>query len=228
MLRDSKLVLALLAVAALFLCGVGLGTAIGADREPDWAVQVRLNRQHENDLGGWEQSGCGGSGTTISSKKGKSYILTCRHGFEEHGDDFHFLVRNRGKTYRATLEGLCQKADLALLSVEAELPHVDLAEKDPKAGDRVVQYGFPNVRTSTQDGRLSVIAGPVKPKVGKVVEQEGFGVYDFYTCSLFLTSYRAEKGDSGAAVLNRDGRVVGVCVTAPSFAPKSSGCVPVS
>lgn len=104
-------------------------------------------------------------------------------------------------------------ADLALVRTEAELPsYPQLATADPVRGDHVTVVGYP------QGGQLTVTSGQV---IGSTTDplNENLG-------EVLVTDAAVEPGSSGSAVLDDDGRVVGVV-----YAKNASGqsyIVPVS
>jgi len=88
-------------------------------------------------------------------------------------------------------------ADLALVRTEGELPsYPELATKDPVRGDQVTVVGYP------QGGRLTVTSGQV---IGAATDplNENLG-------EVLVTDAPVEPGSSGSAVLDAEGRVVGV------------------
>ena len=88
-------------------------------------------------------------------------------------------------------------ADLALVRTEAELPsYPELATTDPVRGDQVTVVGYP------QGGRLTVTSGQV---IGAATDplNENLG-------EVLVTDAPVEPGSSGSAVLDAEGRVVGV------------------
>ncbi len=88
-------------------------------------------------------------------------------------------------------------ADLAVVRTEAELPaYPELAVTDPVRGDRITVVGYP------QGGRLTVTSGQV---IGATTDplNENLG-------EVLVTDAPVEPGSSGSAVLDAEGRVVGV------------------
>ncbi len=174
-----------------------LFTSTLAIASPESAVHIKHEAKENNNIG---------SGTVIACENGKSLILTCGHVVPDQG--LKITVTHNGKTYDAkyltgskvvekphptipntsTLE--IDGLDLALIEVEAVLPVAKLAKAPVKKGDKVKQWGFSG----------GVIENGPFYKEGKVVEE-----------SSFWATADARPGDSGTAVYNEAGDIVGVC-----------------
>jgi len=139
--------------------------------------------------------GYSGSGTHIKIK-GKSYILTCAHLFKSKSDlvsittnedtnKNDFTAKNE-----ATILLLDKEKDLALIKINKKWnhPYLKIANKEPKINDPIWIVGNPYVLND-------VIT------FGKVVK---------FTKEYCVLNGRAYFGNSGGAVINRKGEVIGV------------------
>lgn len=85
----------------------------------------------------------GGSGVVAWSEPGRSLVFTCWHVIEDGGP---VSVRTGGATLAARVLEVDRAADLALLEVNRELPHVAAVEaEEPTAGDAVVMLGAASI-----------------------------------------------------------------------------------
>lgn len=118
-----------------------------------------------------------------------------------------------GRDIAATAASTAALADLAIVRTSAALPAFpDLADRDPVRGDTVSVVGYP------MGGELTVTTGqvidettdPLHANLGEVL----------------VTDAQVEPGSSGSAVLDADGRVVGVVYAKNSA--NQSYVVPVS
>ena len=151
-----------------------------------------------------------GSGTVVASEQKKALILTCAHVAPNWAGD-KLTVKRRGKDWSAdwvagskvtqevdhvkqeihlSIDGV----DLSVIQIDADLPAASLAAKVPSKGDRLRSFGFAGGYWKE---------GPF-PKVGKVEDP------DAITCWL-----DARPGDSGSALFDSDGRIVGVISERP-------------
>lgn len=118
-----------------------------------------------------------------------------------------------GRDIDVTAASTADLADLAVVRTAEELPTFpELAEADPVRGDAVTVVGYP------QGGALTVTSGQV---IGATTDplNENLG-------EVLVTDAPVEPGSSGSAVLDAEGRVVGVV-----YAKSASGqsfIVPVS
>ncbi|MBO9554043.1 serine protease [Cellulomonas sp.] len=126
--------------------------------------------------------------------------------------DDHTLVTNRhvvadssalqlstydGRDVAATAASTAGLADLAIVRTADALPYAPaLADADPVVGDAVTVVGYPLGRalTVTTGEVLAATTDPLNENLGQV----------------FLTDATVEFGSSGSAVLDPQGRVVGV------------------
>lgn len=148
-----------------------------------------------------EESGFGipgtGSGVIISPD---GYILTCNHVIEKASRIEVTLYDNR--TFRASVVGTDPSTDLALLKIDAEgLPILEFGDSDAlRVGDWVLAVGNPFNLTST------VTAGIVSAK-GRAL---GLLREKFKVESFIQTDAAVNPGNSGGALVNVEGKLVGI------------------
>jgi S1-C subfamily serine protease len=102
-----------------------------------------------------------------------------------------------GRDISATAASTAKLADLAIVRTVDPLPAFpELAATDPKPGDAVTVVGYP------QGGQLTVTSGKV---IGATTDplNENLG-------EVLVTDAPVEPGSSGSAVLDEQGRVIGV------------------
>tara|TARA_B100000767_G_scaffold156369_1_gene147051 strand:+ start:11290 stop:12639 length:1350 start_codon:yes stop_codon:yes gene_type:complete len=136
-----------------------------------------------------------GSGVIISSD---GYIVTNNHVIEG-ASELEITLNNR-KKYKATLIGTDKKNDIALLKIEATdpLPYIPFSDSDTiKIGEWVLAVGNPYNLTST------VTAGIVSAK-GR--DLQGNSATD----SFIQTDAAVNPGNSGGALVNTRGELVGI------------------
>lgn len=140
-----------------------------------------------------------GSGVIISRD---GYIVTNNHVIE-NSDEIEVAL-NDNRTFKARLIGTDPTTDLALLKVEQEnLPTLPIGDSDAlKVGEWVLAVGNPFNLTST------VTAGIVSAKA------RSLGVYSSNTTSgiesFIQTDAAINRGNSGGALVNARGELVGV------------------
>lgn len=118
-----------------------------------------------------------------------------------------------GRDIAVTASSTAALADLAVVRTAAELPSFpELAQADPVIGDAVTVVGYPEggVLTLTTGEVIGTTRDPLNENLGEVL----------------VADAPVEPGSSGSAVLDADGRVVGV-VYAKNAADQSY-IVPVS
>lgn len=81
-----------------------------------------------------------GSGTVVAIESGSSIILSCAHLFHGLTDPEIIVIREK-KRLIAKLSKVDEKNDLSTITVEAELPSVDVSKEMPVVGDKVVSVG---------------------------------------------------------------------------------------
>jgi len=159
-----------------------------------------------------------GSGVIISSD---GYIVTSNHVIEKASRIEVVLYDNR--SFTASLVGADPSTDLALLKINAEnLPYLEYGDSDAlRVGDWVLAVGNPFNLTST------VTAGIVSAK-GRALNllNDRFRVESF-----IQTDAAVNPGNSGGALVNVEGKLVGINTAIASITGTFAGysfAVPVS
>ena len=136
-----------------------------------------------------------GSGVIISKD---GYIVTNNHVIE--GADAISVKLNDGREFKGRIIGTDPSTDLALVKVEGEdLPAIPVGDSDQlKIGEWVLAVGNPFNMTST------VTAGIVSAKA------RSLGVYNNGVESFIQTDAAINKGNSGGALVNARGELVGI------------------
>jgi serine protease Do len=160
-----------------------------------------------------------GSGVIISEK---GYIVTNNHVIE--GSDEIVVVLNDKREFSAQLIGADPTTDIALLKVQKEgLPCLSFGDSDAlKLGEWVLAIGNPYNLTST------VTAGIVSAKARNI---NILGTQEFSIESFIQTDAAVNPGNSGGALINTSGKLVGINTAIASRTGAYSGysfAVPVS
>ena len=137
-----------------------------------------------------------GSGVIINQD---GYIITNNHVIENSAQIE--VTLNDNKTYKAQLEGTDPKTDIALIKIETDeaLPFVPFADSNAvKIGEWVLAVGNPFNLTST------VTAGIVSAKARDLNE------FDGNPQSFIQTDAAVNRGNSGGALVNTQGQLVGI------------------
>lgn len=138
-----------------------------------------------------------GSGVIISPD---GYIVTCNHVIENASRIQVTLYDNR--SFRASVVGADPSTDIALLKIDANnLPFMEFGDSDKlRVGDWVLAVGNPFNLTST------VTAGIVSAK-GRTL---GLLREKFRVESFIQTDAAVNPGNSGGALVNLEGKLVGI------------------
>lgn len=137
-----------------------------------------------------------GSGVIISPD---GYIITNNHVIDNSTQ--LEVTLNNNKTYPAKLIGTDPKTDIALIKIEpdGQLPFVPFADSnDVKIGEWVLAVGNPFNLTST------VTAGIVSAKARDLNE------FDSNPQSFIQTDAAVNRGNSGGALVNTKGQLIGI------------------
>jgi Do/DeqQ family serine protease len=139
-----------------------------------------------------------GSGVIISSD---GYIATNAHVVQD-AEKIEVILNNNKRSFIAKVIGVDASSDLAVLKIEAkELPYIQFANSDQlQIGQWVVAVGNPFNLTST------VTAGIVSAKGRNInIVQNQFPIESF-----IQTDAAINPGNSGGALVNADGKLVGI------------------
>jgi len=137
-----------------------------------------------------------GSGVIISPD---GFIITNNHVIDNASE--LQVILNNNKTYKAELIGTDPKTDIALIKIEpdGQLPFVPFADSNNvKIGEWVLAVGNPFMLTST------VTAGIVSAKSRDLDETDG------NSQSFIQTDAAVNRGNSGGALVNTKGQLVGI------------------
>jgi serine protease Do len=149
----------------------------------------RQNRNYP--ISGW------GSGVILSSD---GYIVTNNHVVE--GADLVEVILNDKRVYEGEIVGLDPSTDLALLKIdEGKLPCIEYGNSDQlRVGEWVLAVGNPFNLTST------VTAGIVSAKARDINILGSQGAIE----SFIQTDAAVNRGNSGGALVNTRGELVGI------------------
>ena len=150
-----------------------------------------------------------GSGVIISKD---GYIVTNNHVVENA--DIISVKLNDGREFKGRIIGADASTDLALVKIEGEnLPTIPVGDSDQlKIGEWVLAVGNPFNMTST------VTAGIVSAKA------RSLGVYNNGVESFIQTDAAINQGNSGGALVNARGELVGINSVLYSPTGSYSGC----
>jgi len=154
----------------------------------------------------WEGSG------VIYSTDGK--IITNNHvvtgGSDSPSDDLQVTLAT-GETFQATVVGTDPLTDLAVIQIDTgfDLPAAAFATDMPVLGEYVVALGSPDGFENSVN--LGIVSG-----LERTVEVQDSSGYTLYT-DLIQTDAGISSGNSGGALANVNGQVVGI----PSVAVQS-------
>ena len=143
-------------------------------------------------------SGAKGSGFFISDD---GYVLTNYHVIED--SDSVSVATYGGDEYKAVIVGYDESNDIAVLKVDSEgkaMPYVTLGDSDKlRVGDEVIAIGNPlgDLTFSMTKGYISALQRPVQ--LSKTISME-----------LIQTDCAINSGNSGGALFNMNGEVVGI------------------
>ncbi|MDB5246415.1 MAG: serine protease [Segetibacter sp.] len=140
-----------------------------------------------------------GSGVSISED---GYIVTNNHVID--GADELLVTLNNKKDYKAKLIGKDPSSDLAVIKIEADnLPYLSFANSDDvHLGQWVLAIGYPlNLETTVTSGIVSAKSR----SIGINSRQSKSAVEAF-----IQTDAAVNPGNSGGALVNTDGNVIGI------------------
>ncbi len=160
-------------------------------------VNIKASQSSDFDFWGGTYGGSSGSGVIISED---GYIVTNNHVIEE-GKRLEVTLNDHRK-YPAKLIGADPSTDLALLKIDVKgLPHLIFGNSDKiRIGEWVLAVGNPFNLEST------VTAGIVSAK-GRSIDI----LDDIYKVESFIqTDAAVNPGNSGGALVNTNGELVGI------------------
>jgi serine protease Do len=149
-----------------------------------------------------------GSGVIVSAN---GYILTANHVVDD-ADVIKVAINNTGKQYAARVVGKDKLSDVAVLKIDAkDLPAITLSDSDQlEVGDVVLAIGDPfGVGQTVTMGIISALGRNV----------EGFGQYEDF----IQTDAAINPGNSGGALVDAEGRLVGINTAIISPSEGNSG-----
>ena len=148
--------------------------------------------------GGRERQGSG-SGVIIRQD---GYIVTNNHVVS--GATTIEVTLNNNKTYEATVVGTDPATDVALIKIDATgLPTLQFADSDKlRLGEWVLAIGSP----LGEELRSTITAGIVSAKGRSMPNNDG----EFKIESFIQTDAAVNPGNSGGALVNKEGALVGI------------------
>ena len=158
-------------------------------------VSITTTVQTSNRFGRSETSSGSGSGIIFAEN---GYILTNNHVID--GAESISVRLSTGTEYTATIIGSDSQTDLAVLKIEADnLPFVTMGDSDNlQVGDLAVAIGNP----------LGELSGTVTTGIISATDREI--TIDNETMNLLQTDAAVNPGNSGGALCNAYGEVIGV------------------
>lgn len=162
--------------------------------------------------------GSGGEGSGVVLDK-EGHVLTNHHVVSGAGDDATITVTlSDGKTYRASIAGEDASTDLAVLTLED--PPDDLqpitvgSSSGLEVGDPVMAVGNPlGLSGTVTTGIVSALDRPVTTSSTESEQQDPFGQQQQSSqvvTSAIQTSAAVNPGNSGGALVDAAGRLVGI------------------
>lgn len=140
-----------------------------------------------------------GSGVIIS---GDGYIITNNHVVEEAEPNSIEVVLDDKRSYRGRVVGLDPTTDIAVLKIDARnLPAITLGNSEQvEVGEWVLAFGNPfQLRSTVTAGIVSALSREVN------IIQEEMGIQSF-----IQTDAAINRGNSGGALVNTSGELIGV------------------
>ncbi len=176
------------------------------------AVQINVSGVRQTPYGSQEEGGIG-SGVIYRSD---GYIITNHHVVEGASEvDVSFAD---GTTERGEVVGTDPTTEIAVIRVDRDnLPAATFDEGDPLVGQMAVAVGSPS-------GFESTVTSGVVSGVGREVPSEYTGgQQDSALVDLIQTDAAISPGNSGGALANQDGEVIGINVA--YLPPSETGAV---
>jgi serine protease Do len=154
-----------------------------------------------------------GSGVIISSD---GYILTANH-VVSGSDEVKIAITGNKKEYTAKIVGTDPDTDIAVLKIEAEgLPAITLGDSDQlEVGDIVLAIGNPF--DISQPGGTPTVTMGIVSALGR--SGLGFNGYE----NFIQTDAAINPGNSGGALVDVEGRLIGINTAIESSSQGSEG-----
>ena len=177
----------------------GLNDRIGAlesesANEPDLASIAKQARQSVFTVEAIDSLGAStslGSGFVVETERSRSVLLTNYHVIAEAvSTGGRINIRRQDLTFAASVIAANENADLAAIEVDEGLPALIVDSEKPKVGDSVIVVGSPLGLEQTVTN----------------------GIVSAFRAGYIQFSAAISPGSSGGALVNPDGRVVGVVV----------------
>ena len=181
-----------------------------ASRATSAVVYIKTQNQKTDESWQPAYAQSNGSGVIISPD---GYIVTNKHVIES-GESIQIVLDDR-RELSARLIGHDEATDLALLKVDSEaLPYLSMGDSDALAvGEWVLAVGTPFRLQST------VTAGIVSAKARSIeIIDDPRGIESF-----IQTDAAVNPGNSGGALINTDGELVGITTAILTFSGRSEG-----
>jgi serine protease Do len=136
-----------------------------------------------------------GSGVIVTKD---GYILTNNHVVDQ-ADEIKVVLANGSKEYEAKVIGKDPQTDVAVLKIDAtDLPAITIADSDLlKVGDVVLAIGNPFGVGQTVT--MGIVGG---------ISRGDFGMFQYE--DFIQTDASINQGNSGGALIDADGRLVGI------------------
>ncbi len=162
----------------------------------DATVGISTKSTSRNMFGYTTESAASGSGFIVSTS---GYIVTNYHVIE--GADSVTVTLNNGSSYDATVRGYNESKDVAVLKINASgLKAVTLGSSDDaNVGDEVITIGNPLGELT-----FSLTSGAISALNREVTFSQGS------TMKLIQTDAAINSGNSGGALFNMYGEVIGI------------------
>lgn len=173
-------------------------------------VYIKTKTTDRSEDWGDTYSSSNGSGVIISPD---GYIVTNQHVIDQ-GNSISVILNDR-RELNAEVIGIDESTDLALLRVESPpLPYLSFGDSDLlSVGEWVLAAGTPFRLQST------VTAGIVSAKARSIeVLEDPSGIESF-----IQTDAAVNPGNSGGALVNTDGELVGITTAILTFSGRSEG-----
>ncbi len=152
---------------------------------------------------GVPRSGNGSGVAFRHADDGGTFILTNNHVVEDA--ELIVVTNSEGERSRGTVIGADPESDIAVVRVDPELPLIELGKSaELQVGQLVVAIGSPfGLSQSVSSGVVSAIGRSLTQSLS-----ERPGVYPLV--DVIQTDAAINPGNSGGALVDRDGRLVGI------------------